>query len=49
MGFCKIPKALVKRYASELKQNIEIVARCMENERLCQLTKYGKLGVKYII
>lgn len=44
-GFCKIPFALVKRYASELNQDIESVSKCMESERLSQLEKLGKLGV----
>ena len=45
MGFCKIPKALVKRYSYELREDIEIVSKCMEIERLNQLEKLGKLGV----
>ena len=45
MGFCKIPKALVKRYAFEMNQHIQLVSNSMENERLIQLEKSGKLGV----
>ena len=44
-GFCKIPIALIKRYACELEQDIELVAKCFEAERLSQLEKQGKLGV----
>ncbi len=49
MGFCKIPKSLAKRYASELKQSIDMVARCLENERLKELEKLGRLGVLIIL
>ena len=44
-GFCKIPLAIVKRYSSELKQDIETISKCLETERLGQLEKQGKLGV----
>lgn len=44
-GFCKIPVALIKRYSHELDQSVELVARCIESERLNQLEKQGKLGV----
>lgn len=45
MGFCKVPTALIKRYASDLCQDIEIISKCIENERLTQIEKSGKLGV----
>lgn len=45
MGFCTIPKALIKRYAFEMNQNTQLVSNSMENERLVQLEKSGKLGV----
>ena len=48
MGFCKIPRALVKRYACELRRSIDAVGQCIENERLDQLKKLGKLGVSCI-
>lgn len=44
-GFCKIPISLVKRYSCELKQDIQLVSKCLETERLNQLEKSGKLGV----
>lgn len=40
-----VPRALVKRYASELKESIETIAKCMENERINQLEKSGKIAV----
>ena len=45
MGFCKIPKALVKRYAWELKQNIDVIGKCLEKERLNQSKKCGNQAV----
>ncbi|CAF0801623.1 unnamed protein product, partial [Brachionus calyciflorus] len=45
MGFCKIPLALVKRYSCELNQDIDLVAKCIESERLNQISKNGKLGI----
>ena len=44
-GFCKIPIALIRRYSMELKRSIELVAKCMETERLSQLEKCAKVGV----
>ena len=46
-GFCKIPIALVRRYALELKRSVELTAKCMETERLSQLEKSGKIGVSF--
>ncbi|RNA17080.1 SAM and SH3 domain-containing, partial [Brachionus plicatilis] len=45
MGFCKVPMALVKRYAAELNHGIQLVAKCIETERLAQIEKSGKLGI----
>jgi hypothetical protein len=36
---------LIKRYSSELDQEVELVAKCLETERLSQLEKQGKLGI----
>ncbi len=36
---------MIKRYSSELDQEIEMVAKCLEAERMCQLEKQGKMGI----